>query len=257
MPARDAAPGDPARRCPRASPEPQEPLDKVSVEDSDASPRPMIIGERGLAEYVESGPEKRRERDLHRFWQRYRRRRMEKGTSWARLTRHNQESVTMKDTQSEGQDAGPVGEAGSKTDPKLGGRGASAMQGDTDTPTKFGTFAHESYGYAAEDKYGEGADVERRVGVTKPDGTLAEGEVDLIKGNALIDYKSNDMRGLDDGRGENARTRQHGQQMKEYVDSPDTPADAKGSLSPLCRLNRRRCAMRMRPACMSTTSVSS
>lgn len=133
----------------------------------------------------------------------------------------------MKDICSEGHDVDAAVEADNTTASKLGGRGVRAVQGDTDTPTKFGTFAHEAYGYAAEDKYGDAADIERRVGTTKPDGSLAEGEVDLAVGNALIDYKTCDMR---DWSTTEARVaaRKHGQQMKEYVDSPDTPADAKG-----------------------------
>lgn len=133
----------------------------------------------------------------------------------------------MKDICSEGQGVEAAGEASSIVASKLGGKGVKAIQGDTDTPTKFGTFAHEAYGYAAEDKYGDAADIERRVGVTKPGGWLADGEVDLAVGNALIDFKTCDMRDWTTTEAR-AAAREHGQQMKEYVDSPDTPADAKG-----------------------------
>ena len=105
--------------------------------------------------------------------------------------------------------------------------GMKAMQGETDTPAKFGTFAHEAYGYAAEDRYGDAAYIERRVGVTKPDSSLAEGEIDLAVGNALIDYKTCYMRDWTTTEARAAASK-HGQQMKEYVDSPDTPANAKG-----------------------------
>lgn len=112
----------------------------------------------------------------------------------------------------------------------LGSTGMKSMQGEvvnTDTPTVFGTFAHEAYEDAAEEKYGDDADRERRVGVTRPDGSLAEGEVDLMVGNALIDFKTNDMRDWSTGEARTAGHK-HGQQMKEYVDSPDTPSHAKG-----------------------------
>jgi len=133
----------------------------------------------------------------------------------------------MKDTRSEGQDAGAAGEVDNISAPKLGGTGIKAMQGDTDTPAKFGTFAHEAYGYAAEDKYGDAADIERRIGVTKPDGSLAEGEIDLAVGHALIDYKTCNMRDWTTTEAR-AAARKHGQKMQEYVDSPDAPANAKG-----------------------------
>lgn len=133
----------------------------------------------------------------------------------------------MKDTQNEGQDAGTAGEADNLSASQLGGKGVKAMQGDTDTPAKFGTFAHEAYGYAAADKYGDAADIERPVGVTKSNGSLAEGRVDLAVGNALIDYKTCGMRNWTKTEAR-AAAREHGQQMKEYMDSPDTPANAKG-----------------------------
>jgi hypothetical protein len=136
------------------------------------------------------------------------------------------ESITVRDVQDEGQDSATVGDAGSLASVKLGSKGIRAAQGP-ETPAEFGTFAHEAYGYAAEDKYGDRADVERRVGVTKPDGRMAEGEVDLTVGNALIDYKSCDMRDWTASEA-SAAAREHGQQMKEYVESPDTPANAKG-----------------------------
>lgn len=40
------------------SPEPPAPQGQEPVKDPDSAPRPMIAGERGLAEWVESGPEK-------------------------------------------------------------------------------------------------------------------------------------------------------------------------------------------------------
>ena len=39
-------------------PEPQDPQDQGLADDPDIAPRPTIVGERGLAEWVESGPEK-------------------------------------------------------------------------------------------------------------------------------------------------------------------------------------------------------
>ncbi len=40
------------------SPESPAPQDQGPVDDPDSAPRPTIIGEKGLAEWVESGPEK-------------------------------------------------------------------------------------------------------------------------------------------------------------------------------------------------------
>jgi hypothetical protein len=121
-----------------------------------------------------------------------------------------------------------LGPAGKKSMRGEGDAGAgSAEEVNTDTPTKFGTFAHQGYGIAAGEKYGEKANIERRVGVTRADGTLAEGEVDLTVGNALIDYKTDDMRDWTTSEAR-AAAHKHGQQMKEYVDSPDTPIEAKG-----------------------------
>lgn len=40
------------------SPESPALQDQVPVKDPDSAPRPMIVGERGLGEWVESGPEK-------------------------------------------------------------------------------------------------------------------------------------------------------------------------------------------------------
>lgn len=94
------------------------------------------------------------------------------------------------------------------------------------TPANFGTWAHSGYeqeAYFALDD----AEREREVRVTKRDGSETWGKVDLISGNALIDFKTNDLRDWSAAKAR-AMAKEHGQQMSEYVASPDTPANAKG-----------------------------
>lgn len=102
---------------------------------------------------------------------------------------------------------------------------------DTSTPLKWGRFGHAAYEYYVE--Y-EGAfdDVtsEESVIITKPDGVEAEGRIDtLINEKVIIDYKTDDMTDWDAAKATAiARSWSHGPKVKAYVDSPETPQDAKG-----------------------------
>jgi len=120
----------------------------------------------------------------------------------------------------------------------LNDTGIGAMQGpldtdtaqeenvDTSTPREFGKFAHQAYQSAAYETFDD-IDNEVPVIVTKPDGTEAQGYVDTMIGNTLVDYKTNDMRNWDAAQAVRFGN-EHGQQMREYVESSGTPEDAKG-----------------------------
>lgn len=99
------------------------------------------------------------------------------------------------------------------------------------TPQTFGTFAHVAYTEAAEDKFqdesGDRVATEMPVIVTKPDGTKAEGKLDLLVDNTLADFKTNDMRDWSVSDAKQAGGG-HGRQVQEYVDSPGTPDGTKG-----------------------------
>ena len=99
---------------------------------------------------------------------------------------------------------------------------------DEMTPHGFGTFAHFAYETHADLTFDD-VESERPVRVTKPDGSVRQGSVDtaINDDQVLIDYKTGDMRAWDTAK---ARTEahKHGRQVREYVDSPDTPEDARG-----------------------------
>jgi hypothetical protein len=95
------------------------------------------------------------------------------------------------------------------------------------TPQTFGTFAHQAYEWAAEEHFDD-VESNRPVIVTKPDGTEAQGYIDtFIDERIVVDYKSNYMPGwsVSDAR---RYGDQHGQQVKEYVNSEGMPDDARG-----------------------------
>jgi hypothetical protein len=103
---------------------------------------------------------------------------------------------------------------------------SQAEEVDTSSPREFGKFAHQAYQSAAYETFDD-VDNEVPVVVTKPDGTEAQGYVDTMVGKTLIDYKTNDMRNWDTAQAVRYGN-EHGQQMQEYVESSDTPQDAKG-----------------------------
>jgi hypothetical protein len=120
----------------------------------------------------------------------------------------------------------------------LSDAGVAAMQGaperevsqaeavNTSTPIRFGTFAHEAYSLAAYENFDD-VDREVPVIVTKRDGAEAQGRIDTMIGDTLIDYKTNDMRDWDVAKAVSS-AKEHGLQMQEYVESPGTSKDARG-----------------------------
>ncbi len=95
------------------------------------------------------------------------------------------------------------------------------------TPQTFGTFGHGGYEWAAEERLDD-VESNRSVLIIKPDGSEAQGYIDtFINERVIIDYKTNDMR--DWGEAEARRYgNEHGQQVQEYVNSPEMPDDARG-----------------------------
>jgi hypothetical protein len=130
------------------------------------------------------------------------------------------------------------GSAEGKTPAEVGeGLGVSSSAESTSiqkmmTPHEFGTFAHQVYEAHAYLKFDD-VENERSVRVIKPDGRIDEGKIDTVlnEGQTLIDYKTSDMRTWDAAQVRVAG-RVHGQQMAEYIASPDTPADASGWVIP-------------------------
>lgn len=95
------------------------------------------------------------------------------------------------------------------------------------TPQTFGTFGHGVYEWAAEEQF-EDAESNRSVIVTRPDGSEAQGYIDtLINERVIIDYKTNDMRAWSVADAQRYGN-EHGQQVQEYVNSPEMPSDARG-----------------------------
>lgn len=97
----------------------------------------------------------------------------------------------------------------------------------TVTPQLFGTRKHEEFALAAQKEFGEQAQTEVLVDITKIDGTEATGEIDLLIGSFVFDYKTDDTRDWTDGKAR-SHANEYGRQVQEYVDSPDTPHDARG-----------------------------
>jgi hypothetical protein len=116
-----------------------------------------------------------------------------------------------------------------KSEANLSEKGIGSMQGkDLNWTAQDGTIDHAIYEQSVEDALD---DLENDVSVysneqvTKPDGS--QGLIDTRVNNTILDYKTNDMR---DWTTANAAHygHEHGQQVQDYVESPDTPADAKG-----------------------------
>ena len=119
----------------------------------------------------------------------------------------------------------------------LGDTGRGAMQGNdlAQTPesdlrwtAQDGTADHVIYGQAVEDALDDpdkGINVYNNEHVTKPDGS--EGIIDTRINNVIVDYKTHDMSNWTVRQATNFG-HEHGQQVQDYVQSPDTPADAEG-----------------------------
>jgi hypothetical protein len=118
--------------------------------------------------------------------------------------------------------------------PDLNDIGSMALQGNIevaefDEPAHFGTFAHTGYELNAYHHFDD-VELERQVRVTKPDGTVNDGKIDLvINENRLFDYKTGSMQNWDDKRALSEASRD-GRQMYEYIHSPDTPTDSIGTI---------------------------
>lgn len=95
------------------------------------------------------------------------------------------------------------------------------------SPQEFGIHAHVAYADAAQDAVTQDSDTEMPVIITNPHSPERMGRIDFIADNKIIDFKTNDMREWTEA---DARiyAEQHGSQMQDYVNSPDTPVDASG-----------------------------
>lgn len=91
----------------------------------------------------------------------------------------------------------------------------------------FGRDAHVAYQRVADNFFDE-VEAERPVRVHTESDEELNGRVDLvIDENQLVDFKTNDMRQWSVGEATRF-ARAHGKQLRDYVDSPDTPDDSVG-----------------------------
>lgn len=129
-----------------------------------------------------------------------------------------------KETQDTGE-AKPQPEA----KPMFGETGKRAMQGDDlQWTAQDGTADHVIYQYSVEDALDDPDQdvyVYNNEKVTNPDGS--QGVIDTRINNTIIDYKTNDMSlwSVSDAR---RFGYEHGRQVQGYVESPDTPDNARG-----------------------------
>jgi hypothetical protein len=124
-------------------------------------------------------------------------------------------------------DEAPERETPSEIGEDLEGEAGNTSQ-DNMTPHGFGTFAHSAYETHVDLRFDD-VENELPVRVTKPDGSVKQGWVDtaINDDQVLIDYKTGDMREWDVQKARK-EAQKHGQQVREYMDSPDTPEDASG-----------------------------
>jgi hypothetical protein len=115
-----------------------------------------------------------------------------------------------------------------ESDPTQATGDASIEVVDTSRPTTFGTFAHDGYEIAADDHF-EDVETEKEVRVQRDPAKGQEtGYIDaVVDERYLFDFKTNYMKDWTE-RDATRHGHEHGAQVKSYVDSPDTPADAKG-----------------------------
>jgi hypothetical protein len=112
----------------------------------------------------------------------------------------------------------------------LGGGAPGVLAGmltgtvDLSRPTEWGKFAHGAYEEAVEDAYGDEAQSEVRVTVTRPDGTEKRGRIDSLVGSTVIDYKTSKLDRLNENGGLTRALGKIKTQVASYCDSPDTPA---------------------------------
>lgn len=102
---------------------------------------------------------------------------------------------------------------------------------DFTTSRDFGRFAHQAYEVAAENNLdNEYVESEAPVQVIDADGNVGYGRIDtLVDERHVIDYKTNDMRDWDSSQAYQAGLK-HGKQVSGYVNSPDLPPNATGTV---------------------------
>ncbi|MBN1922750.1 MAG: hypothetical protein JW892_15990 [Anaerolineae bacterium] len=107
----------------------------------------------------------------------------------------------------------------------------SAPVEELTTARDFGRFAHQGYEVAAENNLDrEYVESEVPARVVNADGMEHEGRIDtLVDGRHVIDYKTNDMRDWVPTQAYQAGLA-HGAQVSGYVNSPDLPSDATGTV---------------------------
>ncbi len=107
---------------------------------------------------------------------------------------------------------------------------------ELDWTARDGTILHTAYEDAVDDELGDpdnGVYVYNNYEVTieKEDGSLTNGVIDTLIEHGdkatIVDYKTNDMSDWTISEAIH-QAHEHGQQVKEYVDSPDTPSNAEG-----------------------------
>ena len=112
---------------------------------------------------------------------------------------------------------------------QFGETGQRSIQGnDLHWTAPDGAIAHDGYQRAVEealDDTDNGVSVYNNEQVTNPDGS--QGFIDTRINNTILDYKTNDMSKWTSGDAVRFG-HEHGKQVQGYVESPDTPDNAKG-----------------------------
>lgn len=92
---------------------------------------------------------------------------------------------------------------------------------------EWGIFAHQVYQAAAHDRFDE-VETEKHARYEDENGTQHNGRVDIvINENKLFDVKTHNGREWSEAEATRYGD-EHGQQMRRYIDSPDTPDDSEG-----------------------------